>query len=142
LETGRVVPIGGSKPRSVDIRLVSASNGDLEKLVHDGKFRQDLYHRLKVITIKLLPLRERVDDIKLLARQMLFREGIHKNISQNALDILREYKWPGNVRELRNVLLEAGTFAQNELIHATDLPVSIVRTAHAGSAAMRSSRDV
>jgi transcriptional regulator with PAS, ATPase and Fis domain len=142
LETGRLVPIGGSRPRSVDVRLLSASNGDLAKLVHDGKFRQDLYHRLKVITIQLPPLRERVEDINLLARQILSHEGVHRDISENVLDILREYDWPGNVRELRNVLLEASTFTPHQLIDATDLPVSIVRTAHAGSAAPQSSRDV
>ena len=142
LETGRVVPIGGSKPRSVNVRLLSASNGDLEKLVHDGKFRRDLYHRLKVITIQLPPLRARVEDINLLARQILSHEGIHKTVSQNAVDVFREYQWPGNVRELRNVLLEASTFAPDELIYPTDLPVSIIRNAHAGHAATQSSRDV
>ena len=142
LEAGRLVPIGGSRPRSVDVRLLSASNGDLAKLVHDGKFRQDLYHRLKVITIQLPPLRERVEDINLLARQIFSHEEVHRDISENALDILREYDWPGNVRELRNVLLEASTFTPHQLIDATDLPVGIVRTAHAGSAAPQSSRDV
>jgi transcriptional regulator with PAS, ATPase and Fis domain len=142
LETGRVVPIGGSRPRSVDVRLLSASNGDLAKLVRDGKFRQDLYHRLKVITIQLPPLRERVEDVNLLARHIFANLGVHSGISENALDILREYDWPGNVRELRNVLLEASTFTPHELIDAIDLPVSIVRTAHAGSAASQSSRDV
>jgi transcriptional regulator with PAS, ATPase and Fis domain len=142
LETGRLVPIGGSRPRSVNVRLLSASNGDLPKLVADGKFRQDLYHRLKVITIQLPPLRERVEDINLLARHIFTHERIHTGVSENALDILREYDWPGNVRELRNVLLEASTFTPHQLIDATDLPVSIVRTGHAGSAAPQSSRDV
>jgi len=142
LETGRLVPVGGSRPRLVDVRLISASNSDLAKLVGDGKFRQDLYHRLKVITIQLPPLRERAEDINLLARHIFAHEGVHNSISENALDILREYDWPGNVRELRNVLLEASTVTPHELIDAIDLPVSIVRTAHAGSAASQSSRDV
>jgi transcriptional regulator with PAS, ATPase and Fis domain len=111
-------------------------------LVRDGKFRQDLYHRLKVITIQLPPLRERVEDVNLLARHIFANLGVHSGISENALDILREYDWPGNVRELRNVLLEASTFTPHELIDAIDLPVSIVRTAHPGSTASQSSRDV
>lgn len=140
LETGRVVPIGGSRPRSVDVRLLSASNGDLAKLVQDGKFRQDLYHRLKVITIQLPPLRERVDDINLLAKQILSHEGLHGNISDEALDVLREYEWPGNVRELRNVLLEASTFASHQHIDTSDLPPSIIGRGNTGPTAPQSSR--
>jgi transcriptional regulator of acetoin/glycerol metabolism len=142
LETGRVVPIGGSRPRSVDVRLLSASNGDLARLVRDGKFRQDLYHRLKVISIQLPPLRERLEDIKLLTQQILSREGVHGNISEQALDVLREHEWPGNVRELRNVLLEASTFAQDELIKASDLPASLIRRGSAECVPTLSSRHV
>jgi sigma-54 dependent transcriptional regulator, acetoin dehydrogenase operon transcriptional activator AcoR len=140
LETGRVVPIGGSKPRLVDVRLVSASNTDLDTLVHHRQFRQDLYHRLKVITIQLPPLRERLDDIKLLAPQLLFHEGLHGNISEDALDVLREYEWPGNVRELRNVLLEASTLASHQHIDTGDLPASIIKGRSARSIALQSSR--
>jgi transcriptional regulator with PAS, ATPase and Fis domain len=140
LETGRVVPIGGSKPRSVDVRLLSASNDDLAKLVRDGKFRQDLYHRLKVITIELPPLRERVDDIDLLAKQILSHEGRHGNISEDALDVLREYEWPGNVRELKNILLESSTFAPHQHIGTGDLPPSIIRRENPGSTPRQSSR--
>jgi transcriptional regulator of acetoin/glycerol metabolism len=142
LETGRVVPIGGSRPRSVDVRLLSASNGDLAKLVREGKFRQDLYHRLKVITVQLPPLRERREDISLLARQIFSDEGIQRDISENALDILREYEWPGNVRELRNVLLEACTFTPHQLIDSTDLPEHLIGTGGAGAGSSQSSRDV
>jgi transcriptional regulator of acetoin/glycerol metabolism len=142
LETGRVVPIGGSRPRSVDVRLLSTSNGDLAKLMRDGKFRQDLYHRLKVITIQLPPLRERREDISLLASQIFSYEGVHRDISENALDILREYEWPGNVRELRNVLLEACTFTPHQLIDAKDLSVNITRAGSVEAGAPQSSRDV
>ncbi|HJY82436.1 MAG TPA: sigma 54-interacting transcriptional regulator [Candidatus Binatia bacterium] len=142
LETGQVVPIGGNKPRAIDIRVVAASNRELEQLVREGKFRLDLYHRLNVVAIQLPPLRERREDIPLLARQILSQQAPQVSITEEALDTLRQYPWPGNVRELKNVLLEAALSTQNQCITTMDLPVIITSAGTAASGVSRSRRQV
>jgi two-component system, NtrC family, response regulator len=102
LERRQVKPVGGSIYREVDVRVIAATNRDLEREVKEGRFRQDLYHRLAVLGVRLPPLRERKDDIAPLARHLL--SGREAQLSKSALRLLEEYDWPGNVRELRNIL--------------------------------------
>ena len=127
LENQRVVPLGGSKPCAVDIRVIAASNRDLEQLVREGKFRADLYHRLRVVAIHLPSLRERSEDIPLLAEQILTRQSQAPSITDEAIDALRQYNWPGNVRELKNVLTEAAAYTTSQCITASDLPTALVQ---------------
>jgi transcriptional regulator with PAS, ATPase and Fis domain len=142
LETGQVVPIGGSKPRPINMRVIAASNGNLEQLVGEGKFRHDLYHRLNVVAISLPSLRERPEDIPLLARQILSQQAPRVSITEEVLDTLRQYPWPGNVRELKNVLLGAVVYTQSQRITTMDLPATITRAVTAASGASRSRRQV
>ena len=112
LESGEVTRLGGSSPVRTDVRIVSATNADLEKGVGDGSFREDLFYRLNVITVKLPPLRDRRDDIPLLVDHFMetFRSRHGKpdvELSREALKAFYNYHWPGNVRELRN-LIERG----------------------------------
>lgn len=127
LETGEVYPLGDTKPRVVDIRLIAATNADIEKHVKEGKFREDLYYRLNVIEIKVPPLRERKDDIETLARHFLkkFSEEHRKDIrgfDTQALAALIDYSWPGNVRELSNVVERAVVLAGGPSITLQELP--------------------
>jgi len=125
-----VRPVGGEEEHQVDVRLVSASNRDLAEAVDQGAFRSDLYYRLNVIQVALPPLRERREDIPLLALALLARLAAEtgsraRPISQAALRILVDHHWPGNVRELANVLERAVTLADGERIEARDLPAEI-----------------
>lgn len=108
LENREVIRIGSNEPIKVDVRLISATNRDLEAMIAEGKFRQDLYHRLKVGTIRLPALRERKEDILLLAehfrKEFTKQHGKTATMSPELQHALKEYSWPGNVRELRNVM--------------------------------------
>jgi two-component system response regulator HydG len=109
LESGEIVRVGTNEPIKVNVRLISATNRDLTEAIASGSFRQDLYHRLKVVTIKLPPLRERREDIDLLVDHFLkeFTTAHEKkivSITPAARRILRQYSWPGNVRELKNTI--------------------------------------
>jgi DNA-binding NtrC family response regulator len=122
------IPVGATKPKQVDIRFVAATNKDLEKEVREGRFREDLYYRLNVITINLPPLRERKEDIEPLALHFLrkYARRMQKDISgigEHALQLLVEYQWPGNVRELENVMERSVILARGNLITADVLPV-------------------
>jgi two-component system response regulator AtoC len=118
--------VGGTKPIKVDLRVISATNKDLEKAMAKGLFREDLYHRLNVITIYLSPLHKRKEDIPLLANYFLKRYNRVngrkiKTISAKALDLLMDYNWPGNVRELENVIERAVVLTNNEVILPEDI---------------------
>lgn len=117
LETGIFVRVGSTEPVSTDVRVIAATNRSPEKAVADGKFREDLYHRLNVFPITLPPLRERGSDIEMLAQQFLRelnrQEGTHKTFSSEALARLYEMSWPGNVRELKNYVQRAYILADN-----------------------------
>jgi DNA-binding NtrC family response regulator len=120
--------LGGEKEIRVDVRLISATNRNLRTEVATGRFREDLYHRLRVIEIRLPPLRERREDIKELAVHFLARIagelGRHDvSFSAGALDRLESYEWPGNVRELRNVVERALVLCRGPQIFADDLPI-------------------
>jgi DNA-binding NtrC family response regulator len=125
----RVVrPVGGNEEIKVDLRLISATNRDLPTFVRQGKFREDLYYRLAVIPIRIPSLRERPEDIPLLAEHFLRRAvaGMGKEIDgfdEEALKWLHEHNWPGNVRELENVVERAATLAKGRLITRDDLRI-------------------
>ncbi|MCD4689928.1 sigma-54 dependent transcriptional regulator, partial [bacterium] len=126
LQEREVVPVGGTKPTKVDVRVIAATNADLEHHVHEGRFRPDLYYRLNVIPITVPPLRERRDDIPLLVTHFMERlTGGERTISDGAMEILTSYEWPGNVRELENIIERAVILADCDEITAESLNVSI-----------------
>lgn len=130
IENKRVLPVGSTHEVDVDVRLVAATNRDLEQRVAEGAFREDLYYRLRVVVLKLPPLRERRSDIPLLVRffvDQLAQENNRpvKDISQEALEALKSYDWPGNVRELRNTLESVIVLCLKEQIEFDDLPPHI-----------------
>jgi transcriptional regulator with GAF, ATPase, and Fis domain len=125
LEQGELTRVGGEKTTKVDVRMVAASNRDLESHVHEGSFRQDLYYRLQVVVITLPPLRERIEDIPLLAEHFLaeYHEshgGIPHRFNPDAIDRLAAYPWPGNVRELRNAVIRAAVLSPHEKLTAKE----------------------
>lgn len=135
LETGEICPLGDTKSRMVDVRIISATNADIEKKIEEGKFRKDLYWRLNVIEIKLPPLRERKDDIELLCRHFIGKfAGEHKKavsgIDNQALAALIDYSWPGNVRELSNVIERAVVLTEGPNITLDDLADKLKKAAH------------
>jgi Nif-specific regulatory protein len=112
----------------VDVRVLSATNKDLENEVSEGNFREDLYYRLNVVQINLPPLRERMDDIPVLAEHFLnlFKEETgmgNLKISQEAMQKMQQYNWPGNIRELRNAIERAVVMGDGETIIPEDLPI-------------------
>jgi len=130
--------VGGTRPVKLDIRLIAATNVDLNEASRNGKFRQDLYYRLNVVSIVMPPLRERVDDIPLLAAYFTARysEKVNRRvvgISPKARACLVRYPWPGNVRELENAIERAVVLGSTELILPEDLPESVLEeTASSG----------
>jgi two-component system response regulator HydG len=129
-------PVGRTEPLKVDARFISATNRDLELEVNAARFRQDLFYRLAVIHVELPPLRERGEDVVLLARHFLeqLQPGDHGRVadfSEESLELLRAYQWPGNVRELRNAVERGLALARGELIVPADLPVAIQRAVQA-----------
>ena len=126
LETRMVRRLGGKKEISVDIRVVAATNKDLQKAITEGELREDLYYRLAVVEIYLPPLRERADDIQLLAKEFLARYASQngKNITgfaDDAWDWILSYHWPGNVRELKNAVERAVIMARGDKIGLSDM---------------------
>lgn len=127
LQEKTFTPLGQDEPIQVDVRVIAASNADFQKMVQLGKFREDLYYRLKVIEINLPPLRERVVSIPLIANHFLeiFRKQLGKKIaliSDQALECLLRYSWPGNVRELRHVIERACVLCQEGVLQVKHLP--------------------
>jgi two-component system, NtrC family, response regulator HydG len=127
LQEKTFTPVGGDIPIQVDVRVIAATNVDFHKMVEEGKFREDLYYRLKVIEIKLPPLRERINGIPLLANHFLelFRTQLHKQIaaiSDQAMECLVNYNWPGNVRELRHVMERACVLCNDSLLLLEHFP--------------------
>ena len=130
LEEGKVVRIGAERPITVDVRVIAASNGDLKKAISQKGFRLDLYHRLSPFPIFLPPLRERLEDIPLLARHLLKQLGFaHLHLAPETLALLKRYSWPGNIRELRNVLLRAVHTARGTAFTPAELPQEVVAAA-------------
>ena len=130
LQDGVIRPVGSNKEHQVDVRVVAATNKDLEKLIKDGTFREDLFYRLETFTLRIPPLRERGEDLDLLAVHLLQRYAMQmgreiNGYSQEALDTLRGYEFPGNVRELQNAVERAVTFCQSDTIGPEHLPTRI-----------------
>jgi two-component system, NtrC family, response regulator HydG len=126
--------VGGEETVSADVRLVSATNRDLARMVAEGRFREDLYYRLNVVPVRLPPLRERPGDVEELASHFLARVAprIGRKVTgfaPEALALLRRHAWPGNVRELENVVEQALVFAEGDLVRPEDLPEGIRRAA-------------
>ena len=131
LQEGAFERVGGVKTLEVDVRLIAATNRDLEKAIEEGHFRDDLYYRLNVVPIMLPPLRERTEDIPLLVEH--FREKFNsrlgkdvKRFTEGAMNALMAYAWPGNIRELENIVERTVLFSDVEEIDEGDLPPEIV----------------
>lgn len=139
LQEQRLQRVGGRQEIQVDTRLVAATNADLKELINNGKFREDLYFRLAVVTIRLLPLRERGEDIVFLAREFLQRyssqDGRPKMVfAPDALRAMRAHSWPGNVRELQNRVKRGVIMASGSRVIAKDLELEHGKTLAASSA--------
>jgi DNA-binding NtrC family response regulator len=120
-------PVGSTKTHSVNVRIIAATNQDLERAVKERKFREDLFYRLNVIPIRIPPLRERTSDIPLLIRHFVDKfnaaNGCHiEGVDKQAMNILMQYKWPGNVRELENMLERSAVLKRQGVITVADLP--------------------
>jgi transcriptional regulator with GAF, ATPase, and Fis domain len=139
--------VGGTVSHSLDVRVVAATNRDLTEDVESGKFREDLYHRLKVVTLHSPPLRERREDIPLLAQYFLQRSAERckrhiEGLSREAEEIIMQYPWPGNVRELENAMELAAVMGVSELVLPEDLPESLLEAAPRSAAKARYHDDV
>jgi two-component system response regulator PilR (NtrC family) len=127
LDNNVITPVGGTTGRKVDVRVISATNRDLRQRVKEGAFREDLYYRLNVIPITVPPLRDRADDILLLAKHFIEAQAQKMGrgpveIAPGAAEALQRYHWPGNVRELANVLERAMALCHGNRIELADLP--------------------
>ncbi|HEY6038348.1 MAG TPA: sigma 54-interacting transcriptional regulator, partial [Kofleriaceae bacterium] len=143
LETKKVTRVGGDREIAVDVRVIAATHRDLEAMVEAGLFRQDLLYRLNTMTLRLPPLRERVEEIRPLAERFLKEAAKQagsdvKGLEPDALAALERYPWPGNVRELRNAIERAVVLAESKLIGVADLGERIT---HAQEAAALPSTD-
>lgn len=130
LDNNEIEVIGLPMPQKVDVRILAATNKNLEKLIEKGRFRSDLYHRLNVVTIEVPPLRTRPEDIKILAEYFLqkFSQTYNKKLSgftESAMQRLLEYDWPGNVRELKNIVEKISIFTKHERIQASDVFIAM-----------------
>jgi two-component system response regulator AtoC len=130
IQEGEIERVGGTHPIRTDIRLISATNVDLEKAVKDGRFREDLFYRLNVIPIRMPALRDRIEDLPELAQFFLrryntkFRKNIH-GIADSTLEILQSYWWPGNIRELENLIERLVAVSDKDWITDEDLPYEL-----------------
>jgi len=135
LQEGEVRPVGSSRTIKVDVRIVAATNVDVERAVAEGKFRQDLYYRLGVVVINIPPLRERREDIPLLVERFVqaasSKAGKQVELSAAALDALSAYHWPGNVRELENLIERMVVFSRSTVVDVRDLPPTVTPRAPA-----------
>jgi len=130
LQVGDIQRVGGSETLKVDVRIIAATNKDLEAMVKEKTFREDLYYRLNVVRIKMPPLRDRTDDVPQIVDfclQSLVKQKKARvsKVSPEAMAVLTRYKWPGNVRELENVIYRSAVIAQGDAILVKDLPVDI-----------------
>jgi len=127
LQDRLVVPLGAHEGHPVDVRVIAASNRDLEDDVREGRFRLDLFYRLNILPVQTVRLAERIEDIPPLARHFLAKTAIEsglplKRLSEETTTLLQSYRWPGNVRELQNHLERAVVFAEGETLHPQDFP--------------------
>ena len=144
LQEKEVRRIGSNENVKVNARVLAATNDDLRKQIAAGKFREDLYYRLSVISIEIPPLRERPEDILAIAASIVAKEAPEATISREAAEILESYDWPGNARQLENAIKHALTFGNKQEIKREDLPAQILdaprkKTAATGSIEMAAS---
>lgn len=132
LQEGEIYRVGGKAPIKVSVRIVSATNRDLETQVKNGKFREDLFYRLNTVTLRIAPLRKRPGDVALLIEHFLKDDrlgfSIVKSVSPKAMEILQSYHWPGNVRELQNTVERFKILGESEVITENDIPFNIKNT--------------
>ncbi len=126
LQNKKVTPVGSNRSISVNFRLISATNKDLEKMVNDKLFREDLLYRINTIVLSIPPLRERIEDIPLLAEHFLeiYKRKYEKSaikINAEAMKLLQQYSWPGNVRELKHTIEKASILCESDIIKPEDL---------------------
>jgi two-component system response regulator HydG len=129
LQEREVKPVGSTERRRINVRIIAATNRDLDAAIRSGSFRQDLYFRLNVVQIKLPPLRDRKSDIPILVTAFLEKfsnpQGPVRTISEDAMRRLIAYDWPGNVRELENAIERAVALGSGPILHVADLPSSL-----------------
>lgn len=130
LQDGSFRPVGSNQEQKADVRIICATNQDLEKLTQEGQFREDLYYRLETFSLKIPALRERPEDIKLLAAHFVNRFNLQlgkqiEGLSEEALETLKNYNFPGNIRELQNILERAVTFCHARKLEVEHLPLRI-----------------
>lgn len=134
LQEKEVTRVGGTRPIKVDVRVLAATNRDLEAMVKDGRFREDLYYRLNVIPIQIPPLRQRRDDIEVLTNFFLHKHSANASrpirLSAEARGLILNYSWPGNVRQLESAIERALLLAEGDEITGEDLPMEIRQVAH------------
>ncbi len=133
LQDGELERVGSNTTIHVDVRIIAATNKDLQQLIYDNKFREDLYYRLRVVQIPLPPLRDRKEDIPILAQAFLKRYSEEtgkelKTFNSEVVDLFLSYSWPGNVRELQHAVEHAAIFAQESQVTMNDLPEEITHT--------------
>ncbi len=136
LQESEVRAVGSSNVRKIDVRVIAATHVELGEAVEQGRFRQDLYYRLNVVVIRVPPLRERLDDLPLLAAHFVKKHGGERppSLSPDALEAMTTYAWPGNVRELENAILHANALHHGDVIGAESLPSAITGRARGSSA--------
>ena len=139
LETFTLTPVGGHENLKVDVRVVAATSRDLRKMVEEGKFREDLYYRLNVVTVNLPPMHQRTDDIPILVEHFLKEISSQKHTAPHRVspEVMRRfmaYRWPGNVRELRNTLERMMVLADGEVLTEKDLPEEMMAESAANAA--------
>jgi DNA-binding NtrC family response regulator len=136
LQEKEIRPVGGTKPVPIDVRIIAATNRDVETAVAQGTFRRDLYFRLNVLTLRIPPLRERKQDVPLLATHFLEKlvraSGQQRQFSDEAIKAMLAHDWPGNVRELENCVERAWALSSGPTLHVSDLPASVQDTHLAG----------
>lgn len=135
LQERKVRPVGGNADQEVNVRIIAATNEDLQVAVEEGRFREDLYHRLNEFSIAVSPLRERKDDIITFAEYFLNQanQELEKDVigfASEVLTVFLKYSWPGNLRELKNIVKRATLLARGDMIELADLPEDLVRQAH------------
>jgi two-component system nitrogen regulation response regulator GlnG len=137
LQEGEFTSVGGRQPIKANVRIIAATHRDLRNAIRQGQFREDLYYRLNVVPIRLPPLRERVEDIPLLARHFLERaqdDGLpSKTLDQGAVEQLKRYSWPGNVREVENLMRRLAALCPHETIGAEQITAELVENVAAPS---------
>lgn len=146
LQFGTFIPVGGTEEVRVDARVIAATNRDLSAEVSRGKFRLDLYYRLSVLEVVPPPLRDRIDDVEMLAQHFLDRIAQRDRkpkwtLHPTAIEALRNYSWPGNVRELQNTIERCGCLAKGQTIYSTDIAASLSKQVTSSAPVMQGSMD-